>query len=679
MRQTLKQRIVPEIDEREMRRESEKVSSYVEESLKDIAPIVEDDSLFDMDEMFDDMENMQDMVDDMSGQDMFKDLDSDGFAGDLLFGDGAMDMGGDGAMDMGDGGGGDMFDEMTSFVRQRDDPRKKGGTGRRLADISEGITDVADKTGKSSMALASLGKLFAAGAAGVLVGGFALSVLEGIWGSIKSLSDASPLLGSVLDMIGLAMTLFWRPVARMFGEALLPMAIAMLQFVTDFNRVFNEGGPLAAASFLASKFAEFIFSLPGLIVTSFAAIGGILGTAIGIKAGTWAGAKIGATLGMVLGPKGALAGAIIGGLSGALIAGFAGLLAAFNLDGITDFLSGLWDSMTNMESFLSIFVFGGFGAVIIPAMQLLVGWFEDIHEWIRGISKAFENDGLVGALAKLMGFESEYGSILLDLGKKMLDDFMDDIKIPELPTIPSFDVWSEITASFGGWPDVSWPGWGEFIDTIDSWNVSGFDWGDFIPEVSFDLPDFPSWSDLISTTVDWITISDLGDGGTTHVTEPSPGDTTGADPGGTSGTITTPLPRAPVTRDSLAGDSLVGRTHEQAVGRFASGGIVTDTMLGVIGEGRESEVVAPLSKLDNMIQSRSGSNIQVTVENASSGLTRSDVESAVEQGVQNAGADVDDAELASTLKRVVREINRMRSDMELEVEFSDQSKWEVRE
>ena len=56
----------------------------------------------------------------------------------------------------------------------------------------------------------------------------------------------------------------------------------------------------------------------------------------------------------------------------------------------------------------------------------------------------------------------------------------------------------------------------------------------------------------------------------------------------------------------LTGMKAVSKSAGIAVPFLAEGGIVTGPTLAMIGEGRESEAVIPLSKLDNMMGSNSG-------------------------------------------------------------------------
>lgn len=52
----------------------------------------------------------------------------------------------------------------------------------------------------------------------------------------------------------------------------------------------------------------------------------------------------------------------------------------------------------------------------------------------------------------------------------------------------------------------------------------------------------------------------------------------------------------------------IGKIGNVSIPRLATGGIVTSPTLAVIGEGRESEAVIPLSKLDSMLNGDGGSN-----------------------------------------------------------------------
>lgn len=68
----------------------------------------------------------------------------------------------------------------------------------------------------------------------------------------------------------------------------------------------------------------------------------------------------------------------------------------------------------------------------------------------------------------------------------------------------------------------------------------------------------------------------------------------------------------------------IGKIGRLPVPQLATGGIVTSPTLAMIGEGRESEAVIPLSKLDSMIDSTPNKGSNVTIElNMSGVMTRS--------------------------------------------------------
>lgn len=57
----------------------------------------------------------------------------------------------------------------------------------------------------------------------------------------------------------------------------------------------------------------------------------------------------------------------------------------------------------------------------------------------------------------------------------------------------------------------------------------------------------------------------------------------------------------------------IGKLGRLPIPQLAEGGIVSSPTLAMIGEGRESEAVIPLSKLDKMISGDGGSNVNVTL------------------------------------------------------------------
>lgn len=849
MEQTLKQRIIPEVDERQTRRESEKVAEFLDESVKEFLPFTDDDGIFDLDEMIEDMEQMQEMTDEMVGNnDMFESFEAGGFAGDVAFGEGPAEMGGSGGDD-------ELTQKLDELVNEMSGPRGQDGVADRLNDVGTKIDENKEEAAMSTALLSRLGTILKGGAATLLIGGFALSLLQGIYGRVKAFAQHSPLLETVVDMIGMAMSLFLRPIARAIGRAMLPMAMAMLNLAADFNRVWSEGGAFAAFGFLAGELKSALFSLPGLVAVAITGVGTLLGAAIGSYAGAKAGAIIGGTIGSIIPGFGTAVGAAIGGTLGLI----AGVLIGFNWEEITAFLGRIWRKITDVENILSFFL-GPLAIVAIPFFMFMYKIFTKIRDYLASLYETFQEGGLGAVMDKMiadvkgmLGLEgvdlskfivsyvkglfeditgidvsevvdkveslrdalgdgadyinskadsvrdaldtassyvstksqdfrdsldnfrgmidrkvSGFGSAMVDLSSRIsseasniesdLSNFGSDIVSgandirSDLSSLSSrissgaSDLRTEfnsaqtaISNEFDGFVSSAKKKFGnvvsmlvsekndletalgnipsKIISMITSLNISPSNFIDSIPWEfpsanqilqQLNVPDIAGTfnraegfvSNLgseIEDTIHWfkdLTSLDVSIPGSDNVNGSSGGngsnendDDDWFDDGGWFDNPD--YGDAPTTNTADyggGGDSsttMGGTSDEQAdpntwIG-LASGGIVTDTISTVIGEGNESEVVAPLSKLDSMIQSRSGTNVDISVDGATSdGMSERDLVRAIEQGVQNANGDVNDDEIQSQLKRLVREINKMRSDMDLSVEFKDDSKWEVK-
>ena len=88
----------------------------------------------------------------------------------------------------------------------------------------------------------------------------------------------------------------------------------------------------------------------------------------------------------------------------------------------------------------------------------------------------------------------------------------------------------------------------------------------------------------------------------------------------------------------IAGGQTLGFTLPE-IPLLANGGIATGPSLAMVGEGRESEAIIPLSKLGGMLESRGSSSIQVSfspVINISGGATtKEEVQSGLQAGVKD--------------------------------------------
>ena len=732
MKQTLKQRIIPEVDERELDRESSKVSSYVEDSLKELNPELSGSEMFGTDELFDDLEDMEDMTDDFFGDDPFSLDGADGFAGDIAFGDGPAEM------PQEDSGG--LLDDMSELASEKGSSRGSGGVAEKLTDMGDLMRNNNAMTGKMAGATAKLGKLFGGAGAAILLAGFGLAILSGIWSGIKKLSQHSPLLETVVSLMGMITTFLIRPFAHWIGQLLIPIMMDLLQISTEFMSISFEDGIWEGMFFLASTLLDALFSLPGMFATSIAGIGTILGGLIGLKMAKILGGVLGGILGSFIPVAGTTAGAAIGATVGATLFSILGVLAAYNIDEIIEFLRDVASSL-DIVRFIALAILSPFALLAIDFFDWMMDRFEDFMEWIDGLG----DTDLAEALADI--FTMGDGDSIMDLVPdfELWSDIEDDWEgwpqelwdfsiwsdvfgewqgwpssvfsfsvwsdvrnefteeggwpdriwqfsvwsdiwgeWPGWPLeIQNFNVWDMVASDFGGWPSISWDGWGSFIPSI-SWNLSGFSWGSFIPSISWTIDPFPGWEDIVTGVSDtvssafdsYFTGSDDDSGADPSTGSSTTSSTTSSSSSGTSG-----LDWGGGGDSSDSGSSMGSSSGDNSFGNIptglASGGIVTDPLNAVIGEGSESEVVAPLSKLDSMIQSRAKTDINVGASSLSN--DEREIERAFQTAFENAQDTSNEEEIVRQLKKMIREVKKMRSEMDLDVEFTDQSKWEVRE
>lgn len=313
----------------------------------------------------------------------------------------------------------------------------------------------------------------------------------------------------------------------------------------------------------------------------------------------------------------------------------------------------------------------------------------------------------------------------------------------DFPTVTAGDVLELVGSAIGtlSFPNIGqgvvmeliggaiddFPGWGEYIPHID-WNLTGFEWGDFIPVIDFSLPDFPGWGDLIPSDPfggGGGTDTESGDTTTTNPSgsddgaDPSVGDTgdsdtdsdesdTGGgddrsidgpsrgynpgnsanspaqDDGGDTGSGSDPPPT-----DGPGGSLDPGRTGSSLINTsftgLAEGGVVTDSILAMVGEGRESEAVLPLSKLDSMLNNSFGGveggqeiNPSVSVL-ASPTVTLSDVDGGDSVNEESVGTAVGESvaeeveSIEEALDSLERKLERLSFEATLEIgnrEFS---------
>lgn len=230
-------KVKPEIDERESDRQASKLQSKMEEAVSDLP------ATMDLDTVLDRTEEMKNNVQEMSSS-----LEQ---AMSVPMPDGGVVAAGAGAQagpqmpDQGMGGfgqdqqdtGGGLRDKMQQMADEQ------GGMVSRMAGL-------ANQTAEQNGLMGRIGSLLLGGAAVIGITGLALQFLGGM---LDKLSSTSPLLAQVVDMIGLAMSLFLRPIATTLAQFLLPLATGMLQLASEFNTVFQEEGIASALSFLSME------------------------------------------------------------------------------------------------------------------------------------------------------------------------------------------------------------------------------------------------------------------------------------------------------------------------------------------------------------------------------------------------------------------------------------------
>lgn len=259
-------KVSPEVNEREAEKQASKLEGHMQEAVQELEAGVEmDDVVSRVSDMNDHVEglsehtstaseNFSDMEESLGNFDtgVLEELGQGGFGMDVLFGDGPAPMGG------GQGGQGG----------QQSQPQAGGGGIGEMAAQFEGISTMQDQlsTLGSSLReqsvfmsrrlaqassirgiLGSLGRTFSKTGGKVALAGIGLILLSRI---ASKMVEQSPLLGTVTDILGQALGLFFRPFGNIIGRLLLPIATNMIQLAANFNRVFGERGILAALLFL---------------------------------------------------------------------------------------------------------------------------------------------------------------------------------------------------------------------------------------------------------------------------------------------------------------------------------------------------------------------------------------------------------------------------------------------
>ena len=676
MERRLLLRVVPEVDDRAVEREASEIASTFQQQLDSLDPLDAKNDLVNVESMFEDIENLKDMAAEM-GRDMFlfeqdgiedmeeivdtfsesmeilEEFDNESFAMDVLFGDGPASV-----QEMSNQRNGQMMEGLTQTLEEVD-LFNSDGLARQLSELSDTLALSAQNTGRTAALIGGLSTAFKLGAATVAVGGLALFFLDSIWGSVKGLASTSPLLESVVSILGMTMKLFLRPIATEVGKWLLPIAVSLLELAVAFNKFYEGQGLTEALLWLAGKIFEAVFSLEGIFVIAVTTLGGILGAAIGVKAGAFIGAKLGALLGSFFGPIGTLVGLLVGGALGATIGLIASVLVAANFPDEFDAVRAGLKKIKN-----------GIMDIIFTAFDILF-WVSQIPFKIAEMIEAFPGwlmDAVAGFAERIKqlfgGMVTDVANIdVTGLAGKIKDKFFDI-----LPDIPDLDIVEKVMESWPGWPRIPKLVWNHFIPDIN-WNLSGFDWGTFIPTISWNIPDWPGWKSIVS----YLSGGRLEAGieRTSSVSEStSSGSSAGSDP--TFGST-----------ESISSGAVeyLTRAQRQMAGLIGleDGGVVTRPTFALIGEGSEPEAVTPISELRRFIDSERNRQPVARLDRARSasgfgtGMARE-----LENAISEAEVSIDDQALVDKLDRVQREIRLMRDEMDLDVRFEDTSKWEVR-
>lgn len=510
---------------------------------------------------------------------------------------------------------------------------------------------IAGRLGGVTKAVGALGGILTGGLAAVAVTGFVVRQLQGIWEGIRSLSSTSPLLGQVVSILEMATMLLFRPFANLIGRILLPMVSSILATVIEFNQISFEESITEGVKFLARRIFNAIFSIPGLIVTGFLAVGTVLGGYIGSAVGAYVasalaaainaklGVAIGGTLGSVIPGFGTAVGAVVGGL---IFAGI-GLLIAFFRDDIMGFLVSIKDGLMGLVNGFVQFISNSelLFSVVAPLLLPFLLLYIELQSILQNTMEALDNflnearsEGILSAL----GFDD------VDIDPS---DIFPEIGIGDIIGSPMSIAATDLVDSKVSIlaknviMDKVQPVVSDLISRIQSWNVN-----DVLPAIGWNLhnvlPPISSWSitDLISPITDW-SPSDLFGGGN------------GSDGGQSSGTPSNPSADPPDSGTGGGGGGgggggVGGGGPPSAPGRMArmaEGGIVTSATNAVIGEGRESEAVMPLSKLQSVIDASGGTNVSVE---GGSDMDSTALEDEIEASFEDASDDI------------VRELTRLR-------------------
>jgi len=255
-------KVSPEVNEREAEKQASLLEGHMEQAVQDLEAGVEmDDVVARVSDMNDHVEglsehtttaseNFSEMEESLGNFDtgVLEELSGGDFGMDVLFGDGPAMMGGGeeqqepsmmqsavgGITNMASGG----LDQMNEQL---------GALGSSLRDQSVFMSRRLAQASSIRGILGSLGRTFSKTGGKVALAGIGLILLSRI---ASKMVEQSPLLGTVTDILGQALGLFFRPFGNIIGRLLLPIATNMIRLAANFNRVFGERGIIAALLFL---------------------------------------------------------------------------------------------------------------------------------------------------------------------------------------------------------------------------------------------------------------------------------------------------------------------------------------------------------------------------------------------------------------------------------------------
>jgi len=255
-------KVKPDVDDREVDRQASSLRGRMQEAVDGLKAHVDfddmEDKLGQMEEHTDHisssssefMENMEETVSHLEEFDMstLEQLSDGDFAMDVMFGGG--EAPGEGPGDDGDeggqGGGGvvGMLPQGAGIADSLD------SVGNMISQNSGKMGSVVSRLGSISGILSGLGSMFMKGGGAIAIAGIGLMFL----GTIASkVAEASPLLGQISSMLGMAINLFFRPFGNIIGKLLLPLISGILGLAANFNRVFGSEGILKALGWLAKE------------------------------------------------------------------------------------------------------------------------------------------------------------------------------------------------------------------------------------------------------------------------------------------------------------------------------------------------------------------------------------------------------------------------------------------